>query len=247
VRNSFGSGSKSDSRSSNLALDLLSSADDLKAETEKDVKVIFAEASDEKKQRRRMLSFAKRKRMSLWASTTQSVGPLIPTQNNLFRTHKSLGRVSECLHKNLSDEHAFHDQEIGSPGSTTNDDIQATPCESILDDLVMPLVFGFLTDNELVCSASMVCRAWADAATTASVKYMLASVGHSDGCDDSDEDDESNDCNIEKSTTVPSMERSWSYLNTEFPWGLFLSEGSFKKVYKVYNCRMEQEEAISVM
>jgi hypothetical protein len=247
VRDSFVSGSKIDSRSSNLALDLLSSADDLKAETEKDVNIIVAEAPDEKKQRRRMLSFAKRKRMSLWASTTQSDGPLVPAQNNLFRTRKSLGRVSEYLQKNLLDEHAFHDQEICSPGLTTSDDTQAAPCESVLDEEALPLVFGFLTESELVCSASMVCHAWADAATTASVKYMLASVGHSDGHDDSDEDDESNDCNIDKSATVTTMERSWSYLNTEFPWGLFLSEGSFKKVYKVYNCRMEQEEAISVM
>jgi hypothetical protein len=44
-----------------------------------------------------------------------------------------------------------------------------------------------------------------------------------------------------------SMERSWQYLNTLHPWGCFLSEGAFKKVYKVYNARVGVDEALSVM
>jgi serine/threonine protein kinase len=43
------------------------------------------------------------------------------------------------------------------------------------------------------------------------------------------------------------MERSWHFLNDKFPWATFLSEGAFKRVYRVWNSTVNAEEAVSVM
>jgi Leucine Rich repeat len=40
---------------------------------------------------------------------------------------------------------------------------------------------------------------------------------------------------------------SWTDLNERFPWGTYLSDGTFKNVYEVYNSRDGRYEAISVM
>mmetsp|Transcript_8999 Transcript_8999/g.19432 ORF Transcript_8999/g.19432 Transcript_8999/m.19432 type:complete len:124 (-) Transcript_8999:812-1183(-) len=68
---------------------------------------------------------------------------------------------------------------------------------------------------------------------------MLVSVG----CDPTLNDR----TNIEHSPVAKSMERSWPYLMERFPWAMFLSEGAFKRVYKVWNRYGGAYEALSVM
>jgi hypothetical protein len=106
----------------------------------------------------------------------------------------------------------------------------------------------FLNESELLCTASLVCSQWADAATEAHALLMRASVG---GSNESDEDSVSEDAlavpTSDSISIAKSMERSWSFLTSKFPWASFLSEGSFKRVYRVWNSSVQAEEAVSVM
>ena len=53
---------------------------------------------------------------------------------------------------------------------------------------------------------------------------------------------------VPPSTTTSTLtDRPWQYLTSNFPWACFLSEGAFKRVYKVYNDSIGVEEAVSVM
>lgn len=203
-------------------------------------------AKNERKQRRRMVSFKKHKRMSLWASTTQPEGPLVPKQKPLFRKNKSLGRIDENLFQSLEDScSTFQVDDVSSVVCETGAQ-DSDSAEIFLREEILPLIFNYLTEQEIMCNASLVCTAWADAATAATVNLMLASVGYSAKGENRDPElDEAESCLM--NTTALSMERSWSFLNSRFPWGCFLSEGAFKRVYKVHNSLTDREEAISVM
>jgi hypothetical protein len=92
---------------------------------------------------------------------------------------------------------------------------------------------------------------------------MLASVG----CDQAfmlsqtSEDNDSNLSDDEESNSVEevhnfsvrstaiarSMEKDWSSLIQSFPRGNYLSEGAFKKVFRVWNECLGAHEALSVM
>jgi hypothetical protein len=80
---------------------------------------------------------------------------------------------------------------------------------------------------------------------------MMTSVGYVEPSDDADDEiDEAEvfDCTEKPITSVAlSMQRSWQYLHTLYPWGCFLSDGAFKRVYKVHNSRIGADEALSVM
>lgn len=231
-------------RSSNLAMDLLGSANEVVKDNTKDDEVPVLDPAEERKQRRRRNSFAKKKRMSLWASTIQPGGVLVGKQKNLFRERKTPCRLDESLPVSLADPVA----------AFQNDEISSVVCEIGADELdfpdvvkneeALPLVFAFLTEHELSCNASLVCTAWAEAATIATVNLMLTSVGYHDEDNESDVDP---DALVEATSSATSLERPWSYLNSRFPWGCFLSEGAFKRVFKVHNSLMDQEEAVSVM
>lgn len=201
----------------------------------------------EKKQKRRERSFAKHKRMSLWASTAQSEGPLVPKQKPLFRGHKSMGRIIESVQARFSDSLAFLDEETAADQDNI---VDIETSEHLLEEEHLTHIFGYLTETEILCTASLVSTTWADAATAASVQRMIASVGHTEQEDDDGdigEDEDTSLALVEKSASFPSMDRSWSYLNTMFPWGCFLSEGAFKKVFKVHNSTTGQAEALSLM
>lgn len=106
----------------------------------------------------------------------------------------------------------------------------------------LPKVLAFLTERELML-VSLVCQTWADAVTTAHVNLMLASVGYSKD----DNDGKYDVAHVSAMSREISMEQSWEYLHSEFPWACFLAEGAFKRVYKVHNSSTSQEEALSVM
>lgn len=130
--------------------------------------------------------------------------------------------------------------------------IDSVANECIMNHQILCNIFSFLNEESLFCQVSLVCTKWADAATSAHAYLAIASIG----CDESDSscDDESSideqsaglSSTIKKSISK-SMEKSLSYFVRKFPFGSFLSEGSFKQVFRVWNSDAEGEEAISIM
>lgn len=135
----------------------------------------------------------------------------------------------------------------------------------MLNDSLFLKIFGHFSEYDLMCSVSLVCSKWADIAARAQAMLMLTSVdcpvslmnGEQTAidCEPSsleDEDDDISDgyCRTEslpKSGIAKSMERTWKQLIGNFPWGAFLAEGAFKKVYRTFNASIGAQEAVSVM
>jgi hypothetical protein len=238
-------------RSSNLALDLEANVIvEQEGQLDDTMQSMQEDEENDRQLRRRKVSYAKHKRMSLWASATQSGTPLMKQQKPLFRTKKSLAPVVESFRQSLERHEEFpFDEPIVE--ITEAQLLQDVATAALTNEAVLSLTFAFLTESELLCKTSLVSSLWADAATDAHARLMMASVGYSEASDDAD--DELDDPEFIEDAEKPlhsvarSMERSWQYLNTLHPWGCFLSEGAFKKVYKVYNARVGVDEALSVM
>ena len=129
----------------------------------------------------------------------------------------------------------------------------------------LPLVLSFLSEVELLSVSSLVSNQWWDVSVNCQANLMLVSVGcedqraeaSADGGDgmadsdsdlDSDDDDDDDDEGEEQLGSVAlSMRRPWNFLNENYPWAAFLSEGAFKRVYRVYKSRVGAYEAVSVM
>lgn len=122
--------------------------------------------------------------------------------------------------------------------------------EVMLDSKLFKNILAYLRENELMTKASLVSTRWADMVVEAHSTLMLQSVGCDEGTsneedfDDNSYDEESIEAN---NTLALSMERPWKYLTSKFPWACFLSEGAFKRVYRVWNSDVNAEEAVSVM
>jgi serine/threonine protein kinase len=200
-----------------------------------------------KEYRRRQTSFAKHTRMSLIASAVNPSGSMLQGRKSLFiRPPQASFRPSEKpLLEKLDMEPEFAPQE-----SMLTEEL-ACSCQAVLNNGgILELIFGFLQESELLCSVSLISTKWADAAAQAHANMMLMSVGclgnseESEGYDSDDEEEPM----VEKGLPVPGlMDREWNYLVSSFPWACFLSEGAFKKVYKVFNGNHRVEEAVSVM
>ena len=118
-------------------------------------------------------------------------------------------------------------------------------------------VLSFLSERELIHSASLVSTRFADVAAESLGNLMLASVG----CDPwirgkrrdspSDADDsplaDAQGASRWHLSVAKSLERGWPSISHQFPWAHFLSDGAFKKVFKVWNHRCGAYEALSVM
>lgn len=104
---------------------------------------------------------------------------------------------------------------------------------------VLSKIFSFFRESELMTTASSVCTKWSDLATDAHANLLLASVQLSGESD--------TEAAAEKAKTRPILERTWKFLHGRFPWACYLAEGGAKKVYKVHNSAVDQEEALSVM
>jgi len=128
-----------------------------------------------------------------------------------------------------------------------------TPINSIMDSTAFTHVLSYLNEKELIHSASLVSTRFADVAAEALGNLMLVSVGCDpkarNNNDNSIESDSVNDIveSGNSSTVVKSMERTWPNLMIQFPWAQFLSDGAFKRVFKVWNDRLWDYEALSVM
>ncbi|CAB9496345.1 Conserved hypothetical, protein [Seminavis robusta] len=117
--------------------------------------------------------------------------------------------------------------------------------EIVEEKTILPQIFSYLEGPELLSTLSLVCTAWADAATEAYAELMLASVGCSPL--HANEEEGREEIQGEANSVAKSMERSWSYLMRNFPYASFLGQGSFKSVYKVKNSALKAPEAVSIM
>ena len=224
----------------------------------------------EKLDRRRQRSYAKHKRISLCATALESGRVLRPPKagcNTLGEIRKNLkcDPAGDMLVEKLQTALSPFPRTLAM-GKT----FLATPTKGIThrvlrDSKALGSILSFLREHDLLCSVSLVCSAWADAATHAHASLSLISVGCSpsliDGkdfaktCCSLDDDDgslgedgsDNQEAQLEKNSIALSMERPWKFLLNKFPWAMFLSEGAYKRVYKVWNSSVQAEEAVSVM
>lgn len=133
---------------------------------------------------------------------------------------------------------------------------KVTPFSRITESTIFSHVLSFLNEGDLTHSVSLVSTRFADVAAEALGNLMLVSVG----CDPSrrgsrrlsSESDNFDLVDIKgvsrrHSSIAKSMEKSWRCLMNQFPWAQFLSDGAFKRVYKVWNRCCGGYEALSVM
>lgn len=194
--------------------------------------------------RRRIGSLAKHRRISLFANTMQSRNSIRPSRKSHFAgcARMSIAETSLALH----DEKRFSFlpakvSEISSFDHSNKLEIDQNP---LMESGILSTVLSFLDERELLCGVSPVCSFWADVCTEAHATLMLSSVGCLENIDDFEDLDV---LPVENQSIMRSMEKNWKYLINQYPWACFLSEGAFKKVYKVWNSATEAEEAISVM
>lgn len=197
--------------------------------------------------RRRQTSFAKHTRMSLIASAVNPRGSILQGRKSLFLrpTQASFKPGEIALPETLDMEPEFAPQQ-----DCLLEELACSRRAVLTDDGILETIFGFLQETELLCTASLVSSKWADAATQAHANMMLMSVGCFGNSEISDDDNDSDDeeSASENAVAIPGlMEREWNYLASTFPWACFLSEGAFKRVYKVFNGMHRVEEAVSVM
>ena len=201
--------------------------------------------------RRRMTSVAKHKRMSLIASVMNPIGPNLPKRKSMFTRPSKTGFMpSEQFIQETMSSNAIT-KEIDASNRSVNASLEEPcPVQTVFESMpTMELVFSYLKEHELLLSVSLVSSTWSDVATHAHANLMLMSVGCAQNSSESDYDSDEDDSKlVVPQRNIPGLrERSWAYLTETFPWACFLSEGAFKRVYKVYNGRLQQEEALSVM
>jgi hypothetical protein len=203
-------------------------------------------ANDEKVNRRRMGSMAKHKRVSLCANVIQPRKPHRPSGRHSY--FAGAPRLS-MMDMSLTDNNRFSFLTTAQVTIAIEEAPELVHDGTVLaDSKILLNVLSFLDESELLCRASPVCTLWADVSTEAHSTLMLSSVGCSANAEeaeaDLDDDDEEDNANA---SIMRSMEKSWKYMVNQYPWACFLSEGAFKRVYKVWNTATESEEAISVM
>jgi len=178
--------------------------------------------------RRRQTAFAKHRRMSLFASAVNPVQSFLKQRKSLF--------VRQPCTTPASKQNILFGSAPEFFSENTPLVVDKKNEESPLEDVeVLRTILGYLEEKELLFVAGLVCRKWSDAATHSHANLMLSSVAncYTEGVDNNND--------------VTRSQRSWGYLTTTFPWACFLSEGAFKRVYKVFNSTCKEEEAVSVM
>ena len=150
--------------------------------------------------------------------------------------------------------------DFSMPKIPPNKQIINLPDVSLMNDIVgkgriLTSILSYFDLAELLQSTCLVNTIWADASTEVIGSLMLASVGCNPNYDDEDLDldtprdewvDKTNSQVSKSSSIARSMERDWTYFEN-FTSGKFLSEGAFKKVFKVWNKHHRIYEALSVM
>ena len=201
--------------------------------------------------RRRKTSVAKHKRMSLIASVMEPTRPIIPPRKSLFTLPSKTNFIpsEQFIRETMSSNKTFC--ELGTTCIDNNANFQQRcPVQIVVESpSILELVFSHLQEHELLQNVSLVSTTWSDVVAHAHANLMLMSVGCSQQNSEIDYDSDEGDSKITVlNRNLPGLlERSWAYLIDTFPWACFLSEGAFKRVYKVYNSRLREEEALSVM
>ena len=194
----------------------------------------------EKVARRRMGALAKLRRVSLCAQMADSRKSIRPRKSSFASIDRECG---------LFGQHSNFLTPFGVPGHVQEEIeavFEASAVQRATSSLkILSNVFSFLSEFELLCITTPVCTFWADTSTEAHANLMLVSVGCA-GEDTADIDD-AMDIGQLPSSIALSMERPWNFILDRFPWACFLSEGAFKRVYKVWNSHSQAEEAVSVM
>ena len=217
-----------------------------------ETQVFFDEVSKNRHNRRRQTSLAKHKRMSLIASATYPAVSMQTNRKSLFvrRPHRSTLLI-EPISERIPAVPAFP---LPLETGVVETDTVASPpnaCDTAMkDEDILNSVLGYLSEFELMCTASLVCSKWADASAHAHADLMMLSIGCTDHGGELEEGDSlGGELPEEKQACVVSgiAERAWPSLVDNYPWACFLSEGAYKKVYKVYNYTHKTEEAVSVM
>lgn len=201
---------------------------------------------EDKLRRKRMSSFAKHRRVSLCAAVLPPVGSIPIRRQTTFVPH---GPGSLSPRNDFQSRTLLVRPNLSSmvPALVVQSSVEVV-CN---DSTILSNIFSFFSEQELLCRVSPVCTAWADAATASHACLMLMSMGFSTSFADSEnygssEELREADASIVQSVTR-SMERSWQYLMSQFPWACYLSDGAFKKVFKIYNSALNVSEALSVM
>ncbi len=115
-------------------------------------------------------------------------------------------------------------------------------------DKNLGLILSFLSEEDLLTRSSLVCSNWMSGSIDAQAQLMLISVGGGDKGPDEDIDSDSDeDEEKEENSVALSMKRDWGYISTRYNHATFLSEGAFKRVYRVRNTKTCSYEALSVM
>jgi len=184
--------------------------------------------------RRRQTAFAKHRRMSLFASAVNPADTFSKQRKSLFVRQPTVFPVSKqtLLLESAPEFFSQHATVINESTSESFNSFEESPLDN---SEVLRMIFDFLEENELLLVVGLVSTKWSDAATHSHANLMLSSVAC---CDQEKVYDYDN---------ATGSQRSWEYLTTTFPWACFLSEGAFKRVYKVFNHTCQAEEAISVM
>jgi hypothetical protein len=103
--------------------------------------------------------------------------------------------------------------------------LEDTTMATLTNEAVLSTIFSCLSESELLSKASLVCTAWADAATSAHARLMMTSVGYvepSDDVDDELDDIEVFDCSEKPISSVAlSMHARGSTLTICIPGDVF--------------------------
>ena len=136
--------------------------------------------------------------------------------------------------------------------------LKVSPINSIIESPTFTHVLSFLSERDLMETAFLVSTRFADFAAEALGNLMLVSVGcdpwtrgNTLGNPREDDDLSLEGANDDKPRGhlpyAKSLLKEWSHIMRQFPWAQFISDGAFKKVFKVWNHRCGSYEAISVM
>ena len=136
--------------------------------------------------------------------------------------------------------------------------LDVSPINSIIESPAFTHVLSFLNERDLMETASLVSTRFADFAAEALGNLMLLSVGcdpwpsgRTLGIPRDDYELSLEGANDQKPRGhlpyAKSLLKEWSHIMRQFPWAQFISDGAFKKVFKVWNHRCGSYEAISVM
>jgi hypothetical protein len=203
---------------------------------ERDSSILDEDEEIERQERKIKNNLKKHKRVSIWAAMNGPADRLAGTPAHKWRTATLGPALAENVRTSIAAEPGFPRHSL----RTLQAESDAGYPTNVLEDVqCLTNIFAFFTESELLCTLSLVSSLWADAATLAHADLLIASVGPI-------EDDETEE-EPAPSSAARALQRSWTYLNERFPWAKYLSDGTFKKVHKVYNSRVGREEAVSIM